>query len=249
MTDTPTQPSGNQALIGRLQQRIRAAGAITFAEFMETALYHDVLGYYRQPERKPGRGGDFITSPELHPFFGLTIARQIADCWDRLGKPDRLVVREHGASSGVLAYDIIVGLSEKAPDVLDALDYRLVDVNTHRNSEALAAMADVNLSRYIRTEHPDDASPESGIVLANEVADALPVHRLVVRDGELRERWVALDEDGYFIDDERELRDDGWKRHRCLPSHRQVDHRHRTQPDPGVCHRHRLRLRRSHALP
>jgi SAM-dependent MidA family methyltransferase len=207
MIDITTQPSGNEALIAILRQRIRDAGAITFAEFMDTALYHDTHGYYRQPERKPGRGGDFITSPELHPFFGLTVARQIADAWDRLGKPERLIVREHGASSGVLAYDIIVGLSEKAPDILDALDYRLVDVNTHRSEEAVAAMADVNLTRYIRAEHPDEVTPEPGIVLANEVADALPVHRLILRDGELRERWVTLDANDHFMDDERELSD------------------------------------------
>ena len=66
MTDTTTQPSGNMALIAILRQRIREDGAITFAEFMDTALYHETHGYYRQPHRKPGRGGDFITSPELH---------------------------------------------------------------------------------------------------------------------------------------------------------------------------------------
>jgi SAM-dependent MidA family methyltransferase len=217
MTDITPQPSGNEVLISILRQRIRDAGAITFAEFMDTALYHDTHGYYRQPERKPGRGGDFITSPELHPFFGLTIARQVADAWDHLGQPERLIVREHGASSGVLAYDIIVGLSEKAPDVLESLDYRLVDVNTHRSEEALAAMADVNLTRYIRAEHPDEVSPEAGIVLANEVADALPVHRLVLRDGELRERWVTLDANNHFVDDERELSDP--VRARDVPGH------------------------------
>jgi SAM-dependent MidA family methyltransferase len=196
-----TQPSGNQALIDLLQQRIRDDGAITFAEFMDTALYHARHGYYRQLDRKPGRGGDFITSPELHPFFGLTLARQVADCWDRLGQPERLVVREHGASSGGLAYDIIVGLSEKAPDVLAALDYRLVDVNTHRLEEAIAGMSDTGLASHVRAEHPDEISPEPGIVLANEVADALPVHRLVVRDGEFRELWVTLDGEGHFTDE------------------------------------------------
>lgn len=203
--DIPTQPSGHPELISLLREQISSDGAITFAEFMDTALYHEAFGYYRQPDRKPGRGGDFITSPELHPFFGLTIARQVADCWDRLGQPEHLIVREHGASSGGLAYDIMVGLSEKAPDVLDALDYRLVDVNTHRLDEAIAAMADTRLARYVRAEHPDDITPEPGIILANEVADALPVHRLVVRDGELRERWVTLDESGRFVDDERDL--------------------------------------------
>lgn len=207
MNDTSQMPhpSGNQTLIALLRERVREIGPITFAAFMDTALYHDRHGYYRQPDRKPGRGGDFITSPELHPFFGLTIARQVADFWDQLGQPERLVVREHGASSGGLAYDIMVGLGEKAPDVLDALDYRLVDVNTHRLDEAIAAMADAGMAGHVRVEHPDSVTPESGIVLANEVADALPVHRLVMRGGELRELWVGLDDSGNFIDVEGEL--------------------------------------------
>lgn len=207
MTDMPTTPPspGNVALIELLRRRIRDEGPITFAAFMDAALYDPEHGYYRQPHRKPSRGGDFITSPELHPFFGLTIARQIADFWDALEQPHRLVVREHGASSGGLAYDIMVGLAEKAPDVLEALDYRLVDVNTHRMEEALAAMADVGFASHIRAEHPDAVTPEQGIVLANEVADALPVHRLVVRGDELRELRVGLETGGAFTSLEGDL--------------------------------------------
>ena len=72
MPETPTP------LHEIIAEHIRTHGPVTFAWFMETALYHPELGYYRQPERKPGRGGDFITSPEIHPFFGFTLANQIA---------------------------------------------------------------------------------------------------------------------------------------------------------------------------
>ncbi|MCA9833297.1 MAG: SAM-dependent methyltransferase [Thermomicrobiales bacterium] len=182
-----------------LLDRIVRDGPMSFAAFMDTALYHPEHGYYRQPQRKPGRGGDFMTSPELHPFFGNTLARQVAETWDALGQPHHLVVREHGASSGGLAYDILVALRDKAPDVLEAIDYRLVDVNTHRMEEALVAMAEVGFGRYVRQEDPQKISPEAGLVLANEVADALPVHRLVVRNGEIRELMVGA-EDGSFVD-------------------------------------------------
>ena len=185
-----------------IASHIREHGPVNFAWFMDTALYHPELGYYRQPERKPGRGGDFITSPELHPFFGNTLARQVAETWDALGQPHHLIVREHGASSGGLAYDILVALSEKAPDVLAAIDYRLVDVNTHRLEEAITAMAEVGFADRVSPEHPDDLTPEPGLVLANEVADALPVHRFLVRDGEIRELAVDLDSNGDFIDAE-----------------------------------------------
>lgn len=176
-----------------LRDQIERHGPITFAAFMSTALYHPEHGYYRQPQRKPGRSGDFMTSPELHPFFGNTLARQVAETWDALGQPESLVVREHGASSGGLAYDILVALHEKAPDVLDAVDYRLVDVNTHRLEEAIAAMREVGFADKVRAEHPDAITPEAGLVLANEVADALPTHRLTVRSGEIRELRVDWD--------------------------------------------------------
>jgi SAM-dependent MidA family methyltransferase len=206
--DPPTVPeprAGNPALLEILAADIRREGRITFAAFMGTALYHPEHGYYRAPVRRPGRGGDFITSPELHPFFGFTLARQIADSWERLGKPERLVVREHGAGIGGLAYDIIAALSEHAPDVRDALDYRLIDVNPHRSAGALAAMAEVGLDRIVSAEHPTDVRPEAGVVIANEVADALPVHRLVVRSGHLAERWVTLGTDGQFAEEEGDL--------------------------------------------
>lgn len=179
---------------------IRTTGPISFARFMDIALYHPTLGYYRQPDRKPGRGGDFITSPELHPYFGNTLARQVAETWDVLGQPRRLVVREHGASSGGLAYDILVALHEKAPDVLDAIDYRLIDVNTHRMQEAIAAMAEVGFADKVRAEHPDALAPEPGLVIANEVADALPVHRYVVRNSAIHEVLVGVDDSGAFVD-------------------------------------------------
>lgn len=182
---------------------IRQDGPISFARFMEMALYQPELGYYRQPQRKPGRSGDFMTSPELHPFFGNTLARQVAEVWDALGQPHELIVREHGASSGGLAYDILVALHEKAPDVLEAIDYRLIDINTHRLDEAIAAMAEVGFAGKVSAEHPDAITPAAGLVIANEVADALPVHRFVVRDGQVREVLVGLDGDD-FVDVEAE---------------------------------------------
>src|SRR4051794_6498899 len=72
-------------IVARLRDEIAASGGITFARFMDVALYDTEDGYYRAAERRPGRGGDFLTAPEATPLFGITIARQIADCWERLG--------------------------------------------------------------------------------------------------------------------------------------------------------------------
>ena len=89
MTNTvpPEQPSPLSEII---QAAIRQSpdGAITFAQFMALALYHPQHGYYQQERLGPGRSGDFLTSPEASPYFGLTVARQLIEIWDRLGQPD-----------------------------------------------------------------------------------------------------------------------------------------------------------------
>lgn len=187
---------GNPDLIALLRDEIDREGAITFARFMDQALYHPDAGYYRTPLRRPGRGGDFITSPEVHPFFGITLAGQIAEMWERLDRPDPFVVREEGAGVGGLAYDIIAGISVHHPELRPALRYRLRDVNRHRLAEAMSAMIEVELDHVVSVEDPDHEAriePVTGVVLANEVADALPAHQLVWTGEDLQEQWVVWD--------------------------------------------------------
>lgn len=194
---------GNPALVDLIRAEIALSGRITFARFMELALYHPEYGYYLTPDRRPGRGGDFLTAPEASAYFGLTLARQIVECWARLDRPNPFVIREYGAGVGGLAYDVIAGLSETDPDILNVLRYRLVEPNRHRLEQALNAMNEVGLGAIVTGEafHPgDDPEPNTGVVLANEVADALPVHRLTVRDGKLIECYVAL-EQGEFAEE------------------------------------------------
>jgi len=180
-----------------------------FARFMDLALYHPEWGYYLTETRRPGRSGDFLTAPEAHPFFGITLARQIAECWDRLGQPRRFVVREYGPGIGGLAWDIIGGLTREAPGCLAALEYRFVERNRHRLEQALAVFAAEGLGDVVRGEASsglEDVAPEQieGVVLANEVADAFGVHRLIWRNGQLRERWVIWN-GGSFAEEEGEL--------------------------------------------
>jgi SAM-dependent MidA family methyltransferase len=192
--------TGDLALIQIIREEIECTGRITFARFMELALYHPLHGYYLTEIRRPGRGGDFLTSPEASAYFGLTLARQVAECWERLGRPLPIEIREYGAAVGALAYDIIAGLSEAAPGVMDGLRYRLVEPNRHRLEQALSAMAEAGLGQIVTGEDlPNGTIPEpiTGVVIANEVADAIPAHRLIVRDGNLLERFVIW-ADGMF---------------------------------------------------
>jgi SAM-dependent MidA family methyltransferase len=172
---------------------------------MELALYHPDYGYYVTPDRRPGRGGDFLTAPETTPYFGVTLATQIGECWDRLGRPEPFTIREYGAGVGGLAYDIIAGLSQSYPALLDGLRYRLIETNPHRLEQALDAMAQAGLTRIVAPDEPGpdgQYEPIIGVVLANEVADAFPVHRLVVLDGGVRELYGRCDADGQFVEQE-----------------------------------------------
>lgn len=190
-----TEPTAETTeLTGIVLDEIEEAGRITFARFMELALYHPEHGYYLKVDRKAGRDGDFLTAPEASAYFGLTIARQIAECWERLDRPNPFEIREYGAGVGALAYDIMAGLSEESPDAFAALRYRLVEPNPHRVSQALAAMEEVGLGQIVDAETlgaMTEPEPIIGVIIANEVADALPVHRLIVNSGELLERYVT----------------------------------------------------------
>ena len=105
---------GNPDLVAVIRAEIDAAGGrIPFARFMELALYHPLWGYYLSPQRRPGRPGDFLTAPETHPFFGITLARQIAECWERLDRPDPLSSASTASGIGGLAWDVIAGLSRR----------------------------------------------------------------------------------------------------------------------------------------
>jgi SAM-dependent MidA family methyltransferase len=198
--NTPTDETPDPTLVAAIRADIEAAGGrIPFARFMELALYHPEWGYYRSPARRPGRPGDFLTAPEAHPFFGITLARQIAECWERLGRPDPFDVREYGSGIGALAWDIIAGLSREAPACRAALRYRLVEQNPHRLEEAVAVFAAEGLGDVVIGEAASEEplEPIAGVILANEVADAFGVHRLIWRDGQLHEGWVIWDGDGF----------------------------------------------------
>jgi SAM-dependent MidA family methyltransferase len=204
-TRHPPPATGTPALVAAIRADIAAAGGrIPFARFMELALYHPQWGYYLASQRRPGREGDFLTAPETHPFFGIALARQVAECWDRLGRPDPFVVREYGAGSGVLAWDIVAGLAAEAPVCRAALEYRLIEPNRHRLEQTLAAFAAEDLAGVVHAEPiTENAAPEpiAGVVLANEVADAFGVHRLLWRGGRLQEEWVVWRDDRFAAEE------------------------------------------------
>ena len=159
---------------------------ITFARFMERALTEPGLGYYASSELRPTRRGDFLTAPELHPFFGRCLARFVAAAWERAGSPRSFRVLEFGAGRGTLRHDALLGLRDDGCALLEGLDWLTVDL-PERTAFAPRGTA------------PGGAAPgPADLVLANELLDALPVHRLVQQET-LREAWVTW-QDGWFAE-------------------------------------------------
>jgi len=180
----------DEALAERIRDEIRRDGPITFARFMDLALYDPEGGYYRSGEARPGRAGDFLTAPETHPIFGGMLSRFVDGVWERLGRPPRFIVREHGSGEGAMATSILRALVDARSDVLRAIRYQPVEVDKKRLAAFEYHVSDVGIGDV--TE-PADARPVTGIVLANEVLDALPVHLVVQRGDELLEVRVGLD--------------------------------------------------------
>jgi SAM-dependent MidA family methyltransferase len=184
-----------------IRAEIATHGPITFARFMALALGHPDGGYYTGPQARPTRGGDFLTAPELHPIFGAALSRQLAEAWERLGRPDPFTVVEYGAGAGTLALAILAGLREDRSPLADALVYAPIELNPHRLAELEERAASAGLplvARRTDLAHSDGAAPVTGGVLANEFLDALPVHVVEIHDGRPREVHVCVAAVGEF---------------------------------------------------
>lgn len=185
---------------GRLvEERIRrdieaGGGRVTFARFMELALYAPGLGYYSAGLHKFGRDGDYITAPELSPLFSRCVARQCAQVLGE-GAAD---VLEFGAGSGVMARDVLYEL-----EALQRMPrrYFILEVSAdlrRRQRDTLAHAAPRFLERVQWLERlPEEGF--AGVMLANEVLDAFPVHRFYIDErGRAGEQYVGW-EDGRFV--------------------------------------------------
>jgi SAM-dependent MidA family methyltransferase len=202
---SPSDPSSESSSdrSARLTAAVRAEidsapeRRVTFARFMERALYEPELGYYMQPADRPTDASDFLTAPETHAIFGWTIARRIELIWAELGRPRPFDIIEYGAGSGTLALSIIEGFrrhdSTDSIDLLEAVRYTSVESSGYRQADLHERFERAGLAELLTvTGSPSNKSvPVTGVILANEFLDALPVHRVVVRGGQMLELFVA----------------------------------------------------------
>lgn len=189
-------PESDPVLVAKLRDEIRVGGPIPFARFMEVALYDPERGYYAGESARPGREGDFLTAPETHPIFGHVLARALAGAWAAMDRPDPFTVVEYAAGSGALALAIMEGLRRDGSPLFDALRYLPVEIAEARRAELAVRLADAGFADrlILPSASPESTAPIVGCVLANELLDALPFHRVEMRDGRLREVLVGWDD-------------------------------------------------------
>ena len=180
-----------------IADRIRAAGRITFADYMAACLYEPGLGYYTSPGRKVGTEGDFYTSITVHAAFGRVIAREIAAMWRSMDCPADFTLVEAGAGHGRLACDIMDFLAEQQPDCYAATKLVLVEQEPSLAEAQAALLANhrAKLSWLTPVELPGFRF--SGVLYSNELLDAMPVHRVLMTPQGLKEIYVTLDGDQF----------------------------------------------------
>jgi len=202
--DMPSDP----LLLDAIRAEIRRDGPITFARFMDLALYDPARGYYRSPNPRPGRDGDFLTAPEAHPIFGRALARFAAGVHAAIGAPSTFTIREFGAGEGALAGPLVETLFRAPLDTGAApprnVRYLVDEVEPRRVGAVRERLAAIGLPPGTIQVAADHGAAIDGLAIANEVLDALPTHRVVVRSGELREVCVGLDDAGELADVETE---------------------------------------------
>lgn len=177
------------SIIHTLQTQLRQQD-LPFVEFMQLALYAPGEGYYSSGLQKLGRQGDFITAPELTPLFGKTLANQCQQIMMTLDAP---VLLEFGAGTGALCVAVLEHL-----ELLNCLPeaYYIMEVSAnlrHRQAELIRQKIPHLADKVIWLERWPE-TPFNGVILANEVLDAMPVHRFMHTEHGVMESYITLDE-------------------------------------------------------
>lgn len=183
--------TGNPALISLIRAEIEKHGPVSFAWFMDQALYHPEHGYYSSGRCAIGRKGDYFTNVSVGPQFGQLLAAQFTEIWEQLGRPDDFVIVEQGADDGQFARDVLESVQKRAPEFFEALRYRIVEpfpILQERQSRTLGLFRD-------KIEWRDLLEPFMGIHFCNELLDAMPVR--LISNG--REKLIGVDRDKFVF--------------------------------------------------
>jgi SAM-dependent MidA family methyltransferase len=183
--------TGNADLIRIIRAQVEKHGPVSFAWFMQQALYHPEHGYYSSGRCAIGRKGDYFTNVSVGPLFGQLLAFQFSEIWERLGKMNDFVIVEQGAQDGQFARDVLEFVQKRLPEFFGALRYRILEpfpilkAQQHRRLEAFGD----------KIEWRDSLKPFTGVHFSNELLDAMPVR--LINHG--TEKLVGLDGDKFVF--------------------------------------------------
>ncbi|HSP62633.1 MAG TPA: SAM-dependent methyltransferase [Pyrinomonadaceae bacterium] len=200
---TPTSgPELTPTLAQRLRARIEREGPISFRDWMQAALYDEHEGYYCRLDRIPqGRAGDYRTAPESSPLFAATFAwyfsKLFAELFFEMGSPPTWTIFEAGAGGGEFARGVLNSFQSHYPEVFSATTYVIDEVSADARARSAARASEFG-DRVTFRSLAEVAEPAVvGIVFSNELIDAFPVHRVIMRNGGLRELCVGLDQNDF----------------------------------------------------
>jgi len=186
-------------LLEEIRQRIRDEGPLSFAAFMDAALYHPEYGYYARIEDPIGAkdGRDYYTAPSRHPAFGALLGKQVAQCLEGLRGSARQWT-EIGPGGGDLATSMLEELASRGLGPAAGVFSTLVEISPHRRLAQQRRLAARGFGQGVDWANPREwieaEGNLQGCLIANEVLDAMPVHRLVFHDGRFSEILVDWDE-------------------------------------------------------
>jgi SAM-dependent MidA family methyltransferase len=168
---------------------------ISFAEYMDLALYHPLHGYYASSSTQIGAAGDFFTACHLSADFGELLAKQFVQMWELLQYPNPFTLVEMGAGQGLLAGDILTAL-QRNPDCFACLQYviierspTLIQAQRHQLRPFLEAGTLIDWCDFANLPNST-----TGCWFSNELIDAMPVHQVVLEAGQLKEIYVSVNQ-------------------------------------------------------
>jgi SAM-dependent MidA family methyltransferase len=182
-------PASGSALGAEVRRQLKERGGkLPFDEFLELVLYNPTLGYYRR-KNIFGRGGDYQTAPRVHPIFGWTVARVIEKEWVDQCKPVDFTLLELGPGEGHLIRSVTDYLVNERS--LDLDGWKILLMDRFPKEEAFQPLAGGCKPEWVTSIR--DMQPFRGVVLANELLDAIPFHRLVMSGGRWKELYVGTE--------------------------------------------------------
>ena len=179
-----------------LLETLRRTGPMTFERYMTFCLYHPEFGYYTHGRERTGVAGDYFTSSDLHPVFARLVARQAAEMWNIMGRPQPFTWVEMGAGRGFFVCDFLSWSSAALPDFAAALEYVVIEPDSRQRERIRDRLSAVGVEKKVRRlADLEELQPITGCFFSNELVDAFPVHVVTRAGGRLKEIYVIAEGD------------------------------------------------------